>query len=69
VEPRTGSWVRYQEHNEKGVFCLLFSASKKAGRRIGETFVWITNNSSPRMRNDSIKKASEIFSLAFLFFK
>jgi len=37
VEARTGSLVRYQDHNEEGVFCLLFSALKKAGRRKGET--------------------------------
>ena len=30
VESRTGSWARYQAHNEKGVFCLLFFRLKKS---------------------------------------
>jgi len=49
VEPRTGSWVRYQDHSAKGFFCLLFAASQKAGRRKGETFVKIQFESPLRM--------------------
>jgi len=37
VEPRTGSWGRYQDHSQRSAFCCLFAASQKASRRKGET--------------------------------
>jgi len=65
VEPRTGSWARYQDHNGEGVFCLLFSASKKAGRRKGETFATIPFASSLRMHATPTKKETPLIFSSF----
>jgi len=65
VEPRTGFWVRYQDHNGEGVFCLLFSASKKAGRRKGETFTMITFAPSLRKHATPTKKEAPLIFSSF----
>nr|WP_321260375.1 hypothetical protein [uncultured Pseudodesulfovibrio sp.] len=46
---------------QKGVFCLLFFASKKAGRRKGETFVIIPFTPSLQMHATPTKKRSPSF--------